>query len=54
MKKYQVTNIMWDVDYKEDFDNLPTEVEVNANSEDEIADILSDNYGFCVDGFSVG
>ena len=52
MRKYQVSDIKWDIDNIEDLDNLPTELVIRASSRDEIADILSDNYGFCVDGFS--
>ena len=50
----EVTNIAWDTD-GEDID-LPTEVEVPndiACDEDEIADYLSDEYGWCVISFSL-
>lgn len=48
----QVTNIKWETD-GEDVD-LPTEVEVPDNMEDdEIADFLSDTYGWLVEGFSL-
>ena len=48
----QVTNIKWVTD-GEDVD-LPTEVEVPDNMEDdEIADFLSDTYGWLVEGFSL-
>lgn len=48
----QVTNIKWVTD-GEDVD-IPTEVEVPDNMEDdEIADFLSDTYGWLVEGFSL-
>lgn len=48
----QVTNIKWVTDGV-DVD-LPTEVEVPDNMEDdEIADFLSDTYGWLVEGFSL-
>lgn len=56
--KIKVSNISWDTDV--DWDNgdyyvpeLPTETEVEVNSEDEIADKLSDSYGFLVNSFSI-
>lgn len=52
MKKYLVTKIFWDVDCPEDLEDLPQNVEVECEGEDEIADILSDDYGFCVDSFN--
>jgi hypothetical protein len=47
-----VSNIIWETDgYEVD---LPTEVEVSDNmSDDEVADYLSDTYGFLVEGFSL-
>lgn len=53
MKKYQITQIVWDTD-GEDID-LPTEMIaiVGGDSpEDELSDYLSDNTGFCHFGFS--
>ena len=48
----KVSDIEWVTD-GEDVD-LPTEVEVEDEmSVDEIADYLSDTYGFLVDGFSL-
>ena len=45
-------NINWDTD-GEDI-NLPKEVVVPANLDvDEVADFLSDVYGFCVFSFSI-
>ena len=48
-----VTNIKWKTDgYK--VDNLPTEVEVDDDlGDDEIADYLSDEYGWLVDSFAL-
>lgn len=47
-----VSNIIWETDgYEID---LPTEVEVSDNMpDDEVADYLSDTYGFLVEGFSL-
>ena len=46
------SNIKWETDgYEVD---LPTEVEVeDGMSDDEIADYLSDTYGWLVEGFSL-
>ena len=52
MEKYHVTNIDWDVDFAEDLENLPTSCVIEAIDEDDVADALSDEYGFCVNGFS--
>lgn len=47
-----VSNIIWETDGYEI--SLPTEVEVSDNmSDDEVADYLSDTYGFLVEGFSL-
>jgi hypothetical protein len=47
-----VTDIIWVTDGE--VVELPTEVEVNDDlSDDEIADYLSDTYGWLVDGFSL-
>ena len=53
MTKYRVSNINWDVDYAEDLNGLPTTCVIEALDENDIADALSDNYGFCVDGFTI-
>lgn len=51
LKAYAI-NIQWDTD-GEDV-NLPDKVEIPFNvSDDEIADMLSDEYGFCVFGFNI-
>ena len=50
--KAYVINIKWDTDGEEV--NLPERVEIPFNiSFDEIADMLSDEYGFCVFGFDI-
>jgi hypothetical protein len=47
-----VSDIKWETDGE--VVELPTEVEVNDDlSDDEIADYLSDTYGWLVDGFSL-
>lgn len=49
---HKVTDIDWDIDGEEV--DLPSEVEIPANvSEEEIADTLSDMFGFCVKSFAV-
>jgi hypothetical protein len=62
-----ITNIVWCIDNEYEFDNeyegdeqtslpdnLPTEVYVPINyEEDEIADYLSDRYGFLVETFQL-
>jgi len=49
----KATCIEWDCDNEGEV-NLPAEVEIpDAIAEDEIADYLSDTYGFCVIGFVV-
>ena len=48
----RVTNIKWETDGE--VVDLPTEVEVDDNmSDDEVADYLSDEYGWFVNGFSL-
>ena len=54
-------NIKWDVDYKEDLDFLPTEIEIPDDliPEDiydyceEISDYISDLTGYCHKGFDL-
>ena len=51
LKAYAI-NIQWDTDGEEV--NLPERVEIPFNvSFDDIADMLSDEYGFCVFGFDI-
>ena len=48
----KITNIIWDTD-GEIVENLPKEVELPENINiDDVADWLSDNYGWCVESFS--
>ena len=52
----KIYNIMWDIDYYEEDDEiimLPTELIIPNMDIDEIADWLSDEYGFCVQGFNI-
>ena len=50
--KANVVNIQWDTD-GEDV-NLPTQVEIPFYMDgDDIAGMLSDEYGFCVLGFNI-
>ena len=47
-----IKNIHWDTDGEEI--NLPTEVFIEEDiNEEEIADYLSDKYGFCIFSFSI-
>ena len=51
---FKTRSIDWDTDDdKEVFDGLPQQVTVDVENEDEIADALSDNYGWCMFGFEV-
>ena len=46
-------DIHWDTD-GEYFEELPLEVEIPEGVEDdEVADFLSDEYGFCVESFVI-
>lgn len=51
----KAVNIEWDVDYKEDLEGLPTEIEIPAGIEDEdkISDYISEITGFCHKGFEL-
>lgn len=52
MAKMKVTDIDWETDGE--VVDLPSEVDVDDNmSDDEIADYLSDTYGWLVNGFSL-
>lgn len=46
-------NIIWDIDYEEDKDLLPTKIEIPDDiiDEDKISDYISDVTGFCHYGF---
>lgn len=50
-------DIIWDIDDDENIIDelaLPSEVEIpNGINEDDVADYLSDTYGFCVFEFNV-
>lgn len=52
MKEFYITNIEWDTD-GEKIETLPTEAIIEAKDEDEIADKLSDEYGFCIFNFII-
>lgn len=49
----KATNIEWDVDDLEDLDYLPTEIEIPEGmiDEEEISDYISDETGFCHNGY---
>lgn len=48
-------NIKWDVDYEEQLEDLPTEIEIPNGMEDEeeISDYITDETGFCHYGFEL-
>lgn len=50
---YNVTQIDWRVDEPTDLLYLPSEIQIEAENEGYIADVLSDKYGFLVDSFSI-
>ena len=49
----KATNIEWDVDDLEDLDYLPKEIEIpeGMTDEEEISDYISDETGFCHNGY---
>lgn len=49
MTKYKITSIVWDTDEEEV--DLPVEFEISAESEDALADAISDKYGWCHHSF---
>lgn len=53
--KMKAINIIWDVDFEEELEGLPTEIEIPDGMEDEeeISDYLSDVTGFCHWGFEL-
>ena len=48
-------NIIWDIDFEEDLENLPTEIEIpyGMTDEEEISDCITDETGFCHCGFEL-
>lgn len=47
-----VFNIVWSVDETEDLEELPAQVEVpDEVDEEDIADWLSDQYGYLIESF---
>lgn len=53
MKNYHIYDIKWDTDGVEQSEySLPSEIILECEDEDEIADYLSDVYGFCVESFN--
>ncbi|MEB1902843.1 hypothetical protein VDR63_20280 [Xanthomonas campestris pv. campestris] len=51
MKAFYVRGIVWEADGKRPL--LPAEATVECESEDGIADALSDTFGWLVSGFAV-
>lgn len=50
MPKFLVTDIQWDADG--DTSELPTSLTLEADSEDELTDLVSDVTGYCHTGFN--
>lgn len=47
--RFKVYNIHWDTTSDQEvFESLPQYVEVSVDDEDNIADALSDAYGWCI------
>lgn len=48
-------NIIWDVDFEEDLENLPIEIDIpnGMTDEEEISDYITDETGFCHNGFEL-
>lgn len=48
-------NIKWDMDFEEDLEMLPNELEIpnGMTDEEEISDYISDETGFCHYGFEL-
>ena len=54
MPMFRVTDIEWDTDGVDPSDlNLPIETVIEADDEDEVADALSDKYGWCIFGLNI-
>lgn len=51
----RAVNIIWDVDFEEDLESLPKEINIpdGMDDEDEISDYISDFTGFCNNGFAL-
>lgn len=51
----RATNIKWDVDYNKNNELLPTEIEIpeGMTDEEEISDYISDETGFCHNGYEL-
>jgi hypothetical protein len=56
LNKIKVTDIEWDVDNEEDLCDLPIDLEFNfpdsCNIEEDLADAISDAYGFAIKNLS--
>lgn len=48
-------NIIWDVDFEEDLENLPTEIKIpeGMTDEEEISDYITNVTGYCHKGFEL-
>lgn len=58
MKKYLITNIWWDVDDDEEFDQYPQRITVKVDEEDAgddledyLSELITNKYGCCHNGF---
>ncbi len=48
-------NIEWDIDYEEELEDLPTEIDIpeGITDEEEISNYISNVTGFCHKGFTL-
>lgn len=53
--RFRVSNIVWDTDgaHVEDVEELPTHCIVECAGEEEIADTLTDEYGWLIKSFDI-
>jgi hypothetical protein len=52
--KFKVSKIVWDTDGQDqDFLNLPDNMEVEADNEDEAVDACTDKTGWCISSATV-
>lgn len=54
----KAVNIEWDVDFEEEKENLPEEIEIpediaERNDDEEISDYITELTGFCHKGFEI-
>lgn len=54
-KSMKAINIIWDVDFEEDLENLPTEIEIpeGMTDKEEISEYITDTIEYCHKGFEL-